>query len=260
MIQWLEDPSALTPEQVGGSPCMSVNIRCGLRAGGPGLKRDFWVQRGPDGAPQGWIMENGGHIWASLANPAHQDAALEMADFLAAKGFEWLECDEIVAAALGGPDRLCPVLFCPHPPQASLPGGVEVTEGSVAELTSLLLEAGELDPAGRDAFYAARHLFFRRGCEKILLIRRHGRAAACGVLAYPGGGEAAITCVATLPQDRGTGMGSALVLAMARLAASEGHTSVLCCNENLLPFYIRLGFRIHNYCAQLWRTAEAVEL
>lgn len=250
MIRWLEDPSLLNPRSVKGRPCMNVAIRCGLRVAGPGACRDFWLQTGPGGEPRGWAMENGGRVWAALTDPEDREAAEEMAQFLLAKGFRCLEADEAVARAVGLPHTTLPVMACARLlPGRELPEGFALAEGPVAGLTEVLLAAGALPEEGRDSFYACRHLHVRRGCEAVFLGRLQGRTVSCGVLSWAEGAEAAVTCVAVIPEYRGKGFALATVREIARRCLEAGHVPFLACREELVPLYEKAGFQRNGLCA-----------
>lgn len=243
MIHWLENPAALSPEDVGGQPCMNVAIRCGLRATGPGLCRDFWIQTDFKGKPCGWIMDSGGGLQATLARPKHPELAEELAAFIKARGFVYLETDEIVAQLLHQPYTPLSVLVCQKIVPSQPLSGFSLQKGAVRDLADLLLAAGVLAPEAWDTFYAARHLHNRRGNERIFLGVWKERPVACGVLAWGGGHEMAITCIATLPEVRGQGLALAILRGLTQLAMAKGYMPCLVCKRELISFYTKAGFQ-----------------
>ncbi len=251
MIRWLEDPSSLFPGEVGGHPCMNVTIRCGLRASGPGLGRDFWVQVGPQNRPSAWIMESGGHVWATLDHPDDQEAVRELAAFFRSRGFLRLETEPQVAAATGLPYVSLPVMECRNPLEVAIPQQFSCRKGSPRELISLLVASGVIPPSQSDAFYTARHLHLRRQNETILLGCLKQEVVACGVLGWGGGAEAVLSCIAVLPALRRKGFGLAITRFLAHDALSKGLRPFLLCREELEGFYRSAGFETHSRCAVL---------
>lgn len=221
---------------------MNVVIRCGLRTFAPGIQRDFWVQTDESGTPLGWMMENGGRIWATLASCAPPHAAREMADFLCAKGFDVLEADQQVAQATGLTVSPLSVLCCRQSAAAPMPKGLTIAETSLTQLTDIVCKSGLLELSDRASFYANRHLHWRRGTDRFFAATYEGTAVCSGALSYGGGLEESITCIATLPQHRGKGYATALVRFLAAQSLAAGHQPVLACRKELVPFYVEAGF------------------
>lgn len=249
MIQWLQDPSLFLPESVGGQPCMNVVIRCGLRVAGPDIQRDFWLQTGLDGTPWGWIMENGGRIWATLAKHAPKEAAKEMAQFLLSKGFDTLETDTTVAQATSLAAAPLAVMGCSQGENPVLPVSLQVQEGTLSQLTDIICQSGLLPTEQRESFYANRHLHWRRGTDRFFVATLGNQVVSSGALSYGGGREEAITCIATLPNFRGRGFAGALVQKLAFQSLASGHFPVLACRKELIPFYRQVRFDLLEDCS-----------
>ena len=79
------------------------------------------------------------------------------------------------------------------------------------------------------------------GCELLRLPGRIGPSA--GAMVFQTGAILGLYNITVAPESRGDGLGANLVRSLIGIAASRKCTATLQCNESLVPWYERLGFR-----------------
>jgi ribosomal protein S18 acetylase RimI-like enzyme len=151
---------------------------------------------------------------------------------------------EAVAAALGVPQgclrRFERLRFERFPPSL-LAGQLVCGASPLREAYAVLAQAGEADGIAFDAWYADMSHRLRHGCARAYTAGTGRPVSAC-LVAAESAAAGLIAGVATLPDFRGRGYASSLVLRAAEDLRAAGKCAVLECAQSLLPFYQKLGF------------------
>lgn len=125
-------------------------------------------------------------------------------------------------------------------------GGVdldlETVNGISARYDHTMFLASQFFSAG-DAFCdgISRMTAQSEKCELLRLAGRNGPMA--GAMIFQTGAVLGLYNISVSPESRGGGVGANLVRSLIGVAASRKCTATLQCNESLVPWYERLGFR-----------------
>jgi GNAT superfamily N-acetyltransferase len=135
------------------------------------------------------------------------------------------------------------------------PGEVEYTI-DIAPLTADRLRGGFFE-GWPDPPTPEGHLRHLRGCEHVVLASDPATGDVVGFISElgDGGTVAFISLLEVLPAWRGRGIGSELVRSVMRTYADR-YAIDLVCDEDVVPFYVRLGGTPGR--AMLWRHRGAV--
>ncbi len=80
--------------------------------------------------------------------------------------------------------------------------------------------------------------------ERCELLRLSGKLGSiAGAMVVQTGNSLGLYNITVSPENRHSGLGSELVRSLVGIAASRGCTATLQCNDSLVPWYERLGFR-----------------
>ena len=174
----------------------------------------------------------------------------ELRAFLAAWGFETVQCAEETARALGvSGETGCVVRFFAEDHIHTTPPRLwTAVDTDYAALYALLTRCG-FALGAFDPWRADLSLRLRRGTAEIATVLRDGALAATVSALFITRDAVLLGAVGTDPAQRGQGLAGDAVGAMARRYTAKGRRVELLCRPALLPFYEKNGFvQVGTWC------------
>lgn len=251
----LVEPSTVAETRGFGNPVLTAQIQAMAAVTAGGVRRDFWVQTDESRLPGSLVCRSGSTVWGTARSGAALEETLQLLKMLEA---ETWQLDDTLATPLGWCSTSYPVLIQPQPQDGKPHSRLKIhvftpgTSDWVRPLLELLAEAGEL-PRGPlwDTQYSELHLRARRNAAAGVVCCEAGAVVAAAALGAIGTTAAEVSHVCTLESKRGLGYGSVAVGAACSLARQLNRTPVLCCGEERMPFYTRLGFFANGECLNI---------
>lgn len=173
----------------------------------------------------------------------------ELAGMLAFAGVDSLKTSGCVPFGWAKKEKLAVMRLARPAAVPPLPEGVRLVKDAPMSRVLRVLECVGLAGEAADNFYSEACTKRSRGLAEIWLAEQNGRPVATAGAYAVLENEACLAAVATLPEERGRGIGRALCGALCARLAAGGRDVTLLCREERRGFYCLQGFET---CGEAW--------